>query len=419
MNAELGSVTGDASVWIGAVLPDGVTRVPAGWINRIARALDMVDPANTWRTLLDLFPPNDRRLIVLDHVGRPAQQTEFQIRFSGDTGPRWTRTLPAGVFDLEQVVAGEPLDGVPSLFTPPAGRQFELRATLGAGAIPVQSILEVEAASLGDGYLAIPPSAAASRLHLQILDLSVWYPPASTPSSIERFSPGSHLEPLVDGIPAFTRLVADLKRAGHPDHGAQFTGWAFNRFVLNKEDGRNLVEIAQDILGHQGSVRLLATKFIQDEENFDDPHDPVMGMMFVILFALGQGVLWKDLIQRTSDTRGAELTLFAPLFAGLAIDALAGRIREILHFLEPSGELITPMNALVTGGPIAIYARNPVRFRDNPAIVGGIPLDLDSDQRPRRRLAQQVAVGEVPGRRQRHDRVRCLRRRHRHQPEPR
>lgn len=375
IGAQLGTVSGDTPAWIGAVFPDGVTRVPSAWIAAIAGALAVVDPGNAWPGLLGLFPPAERRLIVLDHAGRPAQETRFEIRRSGDTAPRWFRTLPPNVFDLEQVVAADPLDGVASLFTPPAGQQFQVRADFGGGAIPVQSIFEQDSASLGDGYVAIPAVSGAARLHLQVTDLGAWYPPQSTPSSVQRFHAGSRLEPLVDGIPTFKRLVEDLKMAGHPGHGAQFTGWAFNRFVLDEEDGRDLVEIAEAILANGGDVRMLATKFLQDEENFDSIQDPLPKILALVLAHIGFGTFFylRFLELRPNHRPGYFITLFAGLFSALPIALLTSRIDEILEFLEPSGELLGPMNALTGAGPIAIHSRNPVRFRDNPAGLDANP----------------------------------------------
>jgi phosphatidylserine/phosphatidylglycerophosphate/cardiolipin synthase-like enzyme len=375
IGAELGTVSGDVSAWIGAVFPDGTARVPAAWIESIANALAAVDPANPWPALLGLFAAGERRLMILDHAGRPARETRFQIRLSGDTGPRWVRALPPDVFDLEQVVAADPLDGMASLFAPPAGREFQVRALFGDDAIPVQSILELDATSVGDEFVSIPAAVTgnSARLHLQVMDLGAWYPPASTLSSIERFHRGSRLEPLVDGIPTFKRLVEDLKRAGHPGHGAQFTGWAFNHFVLDKADGRDLVQIARDILNPPsgdpgGDVRLLATKFIQDEDHFDSIQDPLPKILALLILIAGFGThFYLQLIRLRPNYRpGFILSLFAGLLSELPIALLATRIDEILEFLEPSGELIGPMNALTGAGPIAIHARNPVRFRDNP-----------------------------------------------------
>jgi phosphatidylserine/phosphatidylglycerophosphate/cardiolipin synthase-like enzyme len=373
---ELGQVSGDQRAWIGAVFSDAVTRAPMGWIEDIARVLDVVEPTSAWRTLLNLLDPGERHLCVLGDAGQPAGQVTFDIRLSGEVAPRWRRTLPAGVFDLEQVVAAEPLDGVTSLFSTLDGQPFQVRADFGTGRIPVQSLLEVDAAAVGAGFLPIPSTGPAT-LHLQVLDLAAWYPPPSTSSSIARFRTGSRLEPLVDGIPTFARLVTDLKRAERPGHGAQLSGWAFNRFVLNKADGRDLVEIADDILRAGGDFRLLATKFVQDEENFDDPNDPVLGVLFLILVLAGQGPLWFDLARQSADTPGTSITLLTPFFAGLTLAALAGQIRDIIQFLEPSGELMPQINALTGAGPIAIHARNPVRLRDNPLPPSGLPLDLD------------------------------------------
>ena len=223
MGAALGSVDGDDTAFVGAVFPDGVTRVPSGWIQAIADALAVVEPSNDWPSLLDLFAPDERRLIVVDHAGRPATGLEFQIRRTGDMTPRWTRTLPAGGFDLEAAVAADPLDGViTSLFTQPPGQELQVRAVFGDDAIPVQSILDRAIAgqqnvtSVEEEFVTIPPAAGAIRRHLQVADLGAWFPAASTPSSIARFHRSSRLEPLIDGIPTFKALLHDLTRAEHP-----------------------------------------------------------------------------------------------------------------------------------------------------------------------------------------------------------
>lgn len=381
MNAPLGNLTGTQSAFIGAVFPDGVTRAPAGWIDLIARAVN--DPADPWSTLLNLFT-NNRRIIVVDHAGRLNDLAiSFQIRLSGDVAPRWTRALAADQFDLEQVVAGNPLIDGPlsfaSLFSPPAGQQFQVRAFFGDDAIPVQSILELDAASMESGYVAIPPAPGRSTLHLQVTDLGAWYPPPSTQSSIARYRAGSRFEPLIDGIPNYSRLVQDLDRAGHPGHGAQFTGWAFNRFVLNEQDDRDLVEIASDIIAGGGDVRLLATKFVQDDENFDDSLNSVLGVLTFLLVPPAIGIHLLGYSKRfSSDNAGFVVALLVPFLGTVTLGVIAGRIQEILDFLEPSGELLAPMNALVNGDKIAIHARNPVRSRDNPLVLPPLPFNLEA-----------------------------------------
>jgi phosphatidylserine/phosphatidylglycerophosphate/cardiolipin synthase-like enzyme len=385
LGEELGSINGAATAFIGAVFPDGVTRVPSGWIQEIADALSAVDPSNPWSSMLDLFPADERRLIVVDHAGRPPEEAlEFQIRMTGDTAARWTRTLPAGVFDLEAAVAADPLDGViTSLFTRPPGQELHVRAVLGDDAIPVQSIVdraiagEPSVTSVGDEFVRIPPAAGAVRRHLQITDLGAWFPPASTPSSISRFHRHSRLEPLIDGIPTFKALLNDLKRAEHQGHGAQFTGWAFNRFELDEpDDDRDLVEIADDILKAGGDVRVLATKFVQDEQNFNAINDPVLlaAAMTLYIGAFGTEIL-LDALKKTGGDKGV-FTL-AGLFQGFTIAMLAPLSANILEALEPASPLLEPLNDLSTAGRIAIHARNPVRLRDNPVIDADLPLNLD------------------------------------------
>ena len=373
ISSELGNVTSPGTAFIGAVFPDGVTRAPSGWIAIIDQ---IVGSSEACHTMLTPFA-NERRIIVVDHAGRldhrnpttsELRPVTFQIRLSGDADPTWERTLQPGEFDLEAIVAAQHLGSFDSLFAPPAGRQFEVRAFFGDDAIPVQSILELDAASFKDGYVAIPPSSTRATLHLQITDLDAWYPAPSTPRLIERYRTGSHFEPLIDGIPAFRRLVQDLDRAGHPGHGAQFAGWAFNHFTLDEQDGRDLVQIAEAIIAGQGDVRMLATKFLQDEENFDHFQTNIIKLIALLLVAPSFVAFFLGYTKKFSnDGTGFILSLFAPLLITSPLLALlSARIPEILDFLEPSGELLAPTNALVTGDPIAIHARNPVRVRDNP-----------------------------------------------------
>jgi phosphatidylserine/phosphatidylglycerophosphate/cardiolipin synthase-like enzyme len=368
IDQQLGTI-GTGSAFIGAVFADGVTRIPSGWIRDIAGALADVEPTNPWPELLALFPADERRLIILDHAGRPAEGVTFQIRRPGDTAPRWTRTLLAGVFDLQQAVAADPLDGDPSLFAQP----LEVRAVL---EIPVQSILETATTSVGDEFVRLPATTGAARLHLQVTDLGSWFPPASTtPTSIQRFHRGCRLEPLVDGIPAFQSLVADLKRAVHPGHGAQLTGWAFNRFTLDEDDGRDIVEIANAILDAGGDVRLLATKFIQDEENFDQFNDPILVIPAFILF---NASVATDILAPLFLVHDRPTFILTGLLTGLSVAALAPFTGRIVESLETSSTVLGPMNDLTAGPDIAIHARNPVRLRDNPVGSTDLPLNLDA-----------------------------------------
>jgi phosphatidylserine/phosphatidylglycerophosphate/cardiolipin synthase-like enzyme len=372
----LHTTTAGESIWIGAVFPDGVTRIPSAWIERIATALSVVDPPNEWSSLLTLFG-NERRLMILDHAGFPAEETQFEIRLSGDTAAGWVRVLPPGAFDLEQVVASDPLDGVASLFTPPPGRQFEVRALLGEGAKPLQSLLDGNVSSFEDAFLPIPPSSGAARFHLQITDVGSWYPDFSAPSTVERYRTGSRLEPLVDGTPTFKLLTSDLAKAAHPDHGAQLTGWAFNRFILDNEDGKDLVQIAETILGGGGKVCVLATRFLQDEQNFELASLQVKAIT-LLLASIGLGTPLFLLLQKeNTEVRAFVLAQFIAVGAPIALGMLLGNVREIATFMEPSGELMNALNALTSGGPIAIHSRNPVRLRDNPIGSSNLPFDID------------------------------------------
>jgi len=69
--------------------------------------------------------------------------------------------------------------------------------------------------------------------------------------------------------------------------------------------------------------------------------------------------------------------LVAPALAAMALSVMISNIEEIILALEHSSEILPPLNAL-SPEPIAIHARNPVRFRDNPvASVSNMPFGLD------------------------------------------
>ena len=108
----------------------------------------------------------------------------------------------------------------------------------------MQSILELDAASLGDGFVAIPPHRRRRDCICRspISARGIRRRPRRRRSRVIARARASSRSSTASR--PSSRLVEDLDRAGHPGHGAQFTGWAFNRFVLNEQDDRDLVEIA-------------------------------------------------------------------------------------------------------------------------------------------------------------------------------
>jgi phosphatidylserine/phosphatidylglycerophosphate/cardiolipin synthase-like enzyme len=236
-----------------------------------------------------------------------------------------------------------------------------------------------------------------------VLDLDRWYPPVTEGSNISRFHTDSLVVPLVDGIAAYHALLTDLKAAIVPASGdrsrAHFAGWTFNRFQMDPTMLRtDIVEIAEDILAHGGSVKVLATKFLNIKNPTLDDARYLAALVLVILtdsslliqflVKIAQAIFKFPTHLETDDW--VVVTWFSlPAVVGLLGTALEiGPVRDfVIEMLEGIAErkhakdTVDDLNDL-TSEPIALFSPNPVTLGDNPLapLYGSDPfLGLEDD----------------------------------------
>jgi phosphatidylserine/phosphatidylglycerophosphate/cardiolipin synthase-like enzyme len=384
---------------VGALFPDGSGIAPFTWMRLVHDALAAAgDPAaGAWDTFLTSLYAGRSHCRVLDHAGRPlGAGPAFDVRLRRDSNLSTvsSRTVDLGAdSDLEAALASTP--GTPSsLFSPPAGQHVALRWSGappdGDEPLPVHAIYETGASAAPGEFLRMPADAGA-LLTLQVLELAAWYPPPIPGSSVERFRPGSRVEPLVDGIPTFQRLVADLSSATGAGFGTHLQGWTFNEFPLDPvtSEETTIVDLAHAVLDGGGSVRLLATRFV----NLRNPDLDELRSLAVLLLVAFVDVSFLILVIVTlGELQSDDWVIFAwmtlPSVAALLllIVSLVSDFEGLMKSLfETSTDVVEAINELLPAGAreIAIFSTNPMSLSDNPLAAGvsqplfGIEDDVD------------------------------------------
>jgi phosphatidylserine/phosphatidylglycerophosphate/cardiolipin synthase-like enzyme len=251
-------------VVIGCIFQDRMTLEPQAWIDIIANALSQAAPADEagWRSLSNLFA-GARTLAVRDHAGQPLANEPFGLRF-----------LDASGNVIREVAANSGATGLlgAEAFPRPGEDRVEISwqpaPLLNDEILPVLALYEPSLADATDdttrtfpGAPALSFSASAGSTHLQVTDLARWYAPVVVSpgnSWPARFRPDSHVEPLVDGLITYTRLVADIRRAS----GIHLAGWAFDEFPMRPYDPASTLVSLLDEIGRD-KFRLLVTRSFQ------------------------------------------------------------------------------------------------------------------------------------------------------------
>jgi phosphatidylserine/phosphatidylglycerophosphate/cardiolipin synthase-like enzyme len=371
-----------AAVWVGALFADRVAVSAATVIDLVAEAMAGTDTAadiTAWQTLASLAEPG-RSLRVLDHAGRPGASYRVRVTSPGGTS----------------VLTADP-DG--SVALPPG--ELSLRwIEDGAGAAPGRPVHALYERSLADpadedsssqpGEPIVVP-ASVSRGHVQVIDADRWFaerPPGLDPG-LGLVHPGSRLQPLVDGLATFTLMLDDLRHATGPGCGAHFAGWAFNDFPLDLRDvdATMFTDLVRALRQGTGpgrdaiGARFLMDKYIAFRE--DAPAGEQIELAAVLLLIAGGDALvvaglldsLLDLLPRDPRWVAALLvlaTVAVYLTGALGAGALLTAIEEKI---DGSGELAAALNAIRPN--VALRARHPATFRDNPlSVPNPLPIDV-------------------------------------------
>ena len=169
-----------------------------------------------------------------------------------------------------------------------AGSKVDDRAVLGN----VMALAEGQTDAV-PAQNSFPIPGGFSGGHLQLLALSQWFAPnlhddPQSPAIGARYRLASRMEPIVDGIPAFNRLLEDLRRVNGPGGAAYFAGWAFTDFPLNtSDDSTSLLKLIPVMRDQGAEVRVLVAQFLQASDQSLTNMSQEAGLVLLLLLAAG------------------------------------------------------------------------------------------------------------------------------------
>ena len=200
-----------------------------------------------------------------------------------------------------------------------AGRQSKRRSELAAeprstDMIPVMALIDVpQDTTPGQNAFPVPSGFAGGILQL-LFQLADWFAPnletePTSPMLGARYRLNSRMEPLVDGIPTYKRLLEDLAFTKGTNGSASFGGWKFTAFPIQQETPRtSLLELSQDIVAAGGKVHILASQFLQATDATLDSLGQEAGLYMLIFYSLGTAATAVTITQlhQLSWTRGLD-----------------------------------------------------------------------------------------------------------------
>ena len=360
---------------IGCMFQDRNDIEPWAWIDLIGNALELTEPAEAadWRQLANLFQ-GQRSVQVRDASGLPVANEPFRVRFLNSAG-HVIRTA-----DLTSNAAGD----LGQVALPQVGERAEITwnptpltndETLPVLTVYEDSLLDPTDDSKrtfpGETPLVLPDGFTGG--HLQVTDLARWYAPVvvspNSPSpEIQwpaRFRPNSHVEPLVDGLQTYTKLVEDIRRAS----GIHLAGWKFDEFPMRPHDPDSSLVKLMDSIGRD-KFRLLLTKSFQPKIGaLDGVGVESLAALYLLLLA-AEPLIAFDLAG--AYTNGGLLVWNALALLIVAVEIAANPDASVEDFLREKAEFTDRwvrelLYDVSDGKPhCAFPAPHPVLLGDNP-----------------------------------------------------
>jgi phosphatidylserine/phosphatidylglycerophosphate/cardiolipin synthase-like enzyme len=349
--------------WIGVCFQDRVCRDPRAWAHALDAAAQAAGVETTpgWAGFVAAASAGSARVRLLDHVGRPLRAGTVEVS-SGGAGH--TVTLTAA------------LDGDSGVDV--AGGAAQVSVPGAAGAV-------LASAEADRGAVGQPLALTDTDRHVLVSDAGHWFAQRSAGvTGMERWTKGNALEPLVDGMPYFARLVPEL-RAAKGGGAVQLAGWAFVKeglqdptkpwSLLPEDDTTELVALIGELVGGGASVRLLVNQFLQIT---DAQLDTIRADAAVVLLAtlVGLGITQFAHWTTTDPAGWALLGAAALIIPNLPNAALRDLLRSVA---EPSKGTVEAINGEHPGTAVwtpyaAALADNPLA--PHPLTIAGVNVEL-------------------------------------------
>jgi phosphatidylserine/phosphatidylglycerophosphate/cardiolipin synthase-like enzyme len=350
--------------WLAVCFQDRVCRDPRAWAQALndAARIGGVARSTFWGSFVNAVEgAGSPRLRALDHTGRPLRQGSLRVSVGGTN-----RTVT-----LSDAASGD--TGI----------------DLGAGSAQV-SVPGAPGAVLASGEgdrsaVGAPLEVTGTDRHVLVSDADSWFAPRSAGvTEMERWTPGNEVEPIVDGIPYFARLVPEL-RAAKNGGAVQLAGWAFVKeglqdktkpwSLLPEDDSTELVPLIEELISGKANVRMLVNQFLQiSDQAIEELHADAAVAVLGAYVGLGisQFAHWT-----TTDPAGWVL-----LSAGLAIipllpdSVLRDALRSVVELSKSTVDAVNaahPGTAVMTPYP-ATLADNPLA--PHPLTIAGVNVEL-------------------------------------------
>lgn len=347
---------GEAGTWIGFVRQDRICRDPRAWVDDLDAAAG-TDIDATWTSygtrVRSIVQPTVR---LVDHVGRPLTSGSFTV------------TNGSGSHNID--LAGS------------NGDTGVLLAGPGQVAAVTDTILA--STTTDTGALDAPVAVTPTDRQLAMLPLDLWLPPRTRGvTGFPRWTTGNHVEPIIDGLAYFARLVPDLRAAEHGG-AVGLAGWAFVKealldptrawSLLPGDNSTEPVTLMHELVTQGADLRLLVTRFIQLSEGQLDDLRVDVSIALVLAWMLEQGA--SSINKLLMDPAGWVAVGFGAALVEVVPDSVM--FEAIRHFAEPSKAAVDAINgndpntAIWTPYP-ATLADNPLA--DNPLHIAGVAID--------------------------------------------
>lgn len=353
-------LTAGSPAWIGFVRQDRICRDPRAWVDDLEAAA-AGDADASWSpyatAVRTLVSPTVR---LVDHAGRPLTTGTFVV--NAGAGPDQTVTLTDPGGDTGVVVTGG----------------GHIRSADATDAILASTTTDAGALS------ADVPIGPTDR-QLARLDLDLWIPPRHPAvTGLADRTTGNLVEPILDGLDYFARLVPDLRSARNGG-AVTLAGWAFVKgakadptkvwTLLPQDDSTELVALVKDLADHDARVRLLVNQFVQlSEAGLESlSSDLVVALTLLMMLMEGGFALGK---------LGLDPAWWVPTGFGLpaliALTPYSDLFAAIRYLAEPSDPAVGAINddhpgtAVWTPYP-ATLADNPLA--ENPLSIAGLTID--------------------------------------------